>query len=981
MSILTRLILLVLIAALPAIGIQAYNEFALRADGERRAVDEARRLLALIQDEQRRVVEGVREVLTTVAQAASLIGTDGGRCQPFLDRLRGRLPRSESVLLTDRAGVVLCATDPALAGGRIADRTHVQMALSGGGFAVGDYIVRRSNGQAVLPFALPYGDEAGETGGAVVLALDVGWLKDYLARKPLPPDTLLVLADRNGVLLARHPDGGGEGGGEGGGVGKPMPAPLMALLDRATGGVVAMTDTDGTERLLAFSPVRAASDDLFLAIGLNRDVALAEVGAAARRGALLVALELLLILLAAWFGARVFVLRPVAQLKGVVERWRAGDYGARIGLPSNGSEIERLASAFDAMAEELQGREHAREAARAAERRMAAILASSTDALVELDRDGRITFANERAEALFAGNGPLTGRRFADVLPGHAAALFEERFARALERREPEEFEAWIGGPRPWHAVRLFPTAERLAVHVQDVTRRKQDERAIHLAEERYRSVLDTAADAVILVDSDGTIQAFNRAAERIFGYPAEEAVGSSIRALIPAGLGAIDAGHEAIPRDEPQVIDTGREVEGRRKDGTHLPLEMALAEWWDGSDRLFTANLRDITERKRTQTALQQAKELAERANQAKTRFLAAASHDLRQPVQSLFFFATALSDQLRNHPGRATLDGMQHALEALKRLLDGLLDISKLDAGVVRPAPAVFALRPVLDRLATEYRPQVIRKGLELRVVPTSLWLRSDPVLLERILRNLLENALRYTRQGRIVMGVRRAGGQARVVVCDSGIGIPTDRQEEIFEEFTQIANPERDRERGLGLGLAIVRRLCSLLAHPVRVASKPGRGSAFMVEVPRAEPPRAAAPAAAGGTDAGGVPGRRQLVLVIDDEVIILMGLRVMLEGWGYDVVAATSGEEAIKSLEKESRRPDVILADYRLRHGKTGPEALRAIHAHCESPIPSIILTGDTAPERIVEAQSSGFSILHKPVSAHHLRKLVGEAGAR
>ncbi|MBP2313123.1 PAS domain S-box protein [Azospirillum soli] len=979
MSILTRLILLVLIAALPAIGIQAYNEFALRTVGERRAAEEARRLLVLIQDEQQRVVEGVREVLTTIAQAAPLIGTDGARCQPFLDRLRGRLPRSESVLLTDRAGVVLCATAPALVGNRIADRTHVQMALSTGGFAVGDYIVRRSTGHAVLPFALPYGDDAGEMGGAAVLALDVGWLKDYLARKPLPPDTLLVLADRNGVLLARHPDGGGKDGGDG--VGKPMPAPMMALLNREAGGVAEVTDLDGTARLLAYSPVRDAPDDLFLAVGLNRDVALADVGTATRRGALLVALELLLILLAAWFGGRVFVLRPVAQLNRVVNRWRAGDYGARIGLPSNGSEIERLAGAFDTMAEELQAREHARQAARAAERRMAAILASSTDALVELDRDGRITFASERAEALFAGNGPLTGRRFADVLPGHAAALFAERFARALERREPEEFEAWIGGPRPWHAVRLFPTGERLAVYVQDVTRRKQDERAIHLAEERYRSVLDTAADAVILVDSDGTIQAFNRAAERIFGYPAEEAVGSSIRALIPAGLGAIDAGNDAVPRDEPQVIDTGREVEGRRKDGTHLPLEMALAEWWDGSDRLFTANLRDITDRKRSQTALQQAKELAERANQAKTRFLAAASHDLRQPVQSLFFFATALSDQLRNHPGRATLDGIQHALEALKRLLDGLLDISKLDAGVVQPAPAVFALRPVLDRLATEYRPQVIRKGLELRVVPTSLYVRSDPVLLERILRNLLENALRYTRQGRILIGVRRAGGHARVVVCDSGIGIPVDRQEEIFEEFTQIANPERDRERGLGLGLAIVRRLCSLLLHPVHVVSKPGRGSSFMVEVPRAEPPRVAATPAGSGMNAVAVPDRQQLVLVIDDEVIILMGLRVMLEGWGYDVIAATSGEEAIRLLEKERRCPDVILADYRLRHGKTGPEALRAIHAHCESPIPSIILTGDTAPERIVEAQRSGFSILHKPVSAHHLRKLVGEAGGR
>ena len=986
MSILTRLVLLVLLATLPAIGIQAYNEFHARVAGEVRAAEEARRLLALIQDEQQRVVDGVHEVLVTVAETAPLIVADEERCRTFLGRLRDRLPRVHGLILTDTGGIVRCAADPELVGMNLAERPHVRMALFGQGFAVGEYVVRRADDRPVLPFGVPYADANGRLAGAVGLSLGLDWIKEYLARKPLPPHASLLLADRNGVLLGSFPDGS-DGGGTGidARVGHPLPPSLMTLARAPASGITELPGLDGEKRILAYAPVQDTPRDLFLAVGLDRDAALQSTIMAARRGAILLTLAVGLALLAAWFGARAFVLRPVARLQQVVERWRAGDHGARMGLMPDGSEISGLAHAFDTMAEALQAREREREEAHAAERRMAAILASSTDAVVELDRDGRITFANGRAEALFGDGAPegaaLTGRRFVEALPGHAAELFEDRFHRTLDRNEPTEFELWFGSRDEWHALRIFPTCDRLAVYAQDVTRRKRDERAIKQAVEQHRAVLDTAADAIILIGGDGTIRAFNRGAERMFGVCPREIVGRNIRALIPAGLGEVGQadGHPPASEDEPRIIDAGREVEGLRRDGLPVPLEMALSEWQDGNDRFFTAILRDITERKRSESALRRAKEQAERANQAKSRFLAAASHDLRQPVQSLFFFATALSDQIRNHPGHTTMQAMQQALEALKRLLDGLLDISKLDAGVVEPASTAVALQPIFDRLAAEYRLQAARKGLTLRVVATSLHARSDPMLLERIVRNLLDNALRYTRRGRVTLGARRSGGQVQIIVCDSGIGIPPERQEEIFEEFTQIGNPERDRERGLGLGLAIVRRLCSLLGHTVSLRSVPGRGSAFAIRVPRAEAPRAVVTVPPPGSV--GDPENRQLVLVIDDEVIILMGLRAMLEGWGYEVLAASAEEEAIALLQKSGRRPDVVLADYRLRHGKTGPEALRAIHAHCNASIPSIILTGDTAPERIVEAQRSGFSILHKPVSAHHLRKVVGEAGAR
>ncbi|PNQ95446.1 hybrid sensor histidine kinase/response regulator (plasmid) [Azospirillum argentinense] len=972
MSILTRLVLLVLLASLPAIGILAHNSLTAIEAGERQAEAEARRLLTLIQDEQQRVVEGMRGVLVTVAEMAPRLAIDPQQCSSTLNRLRGRLPRVKGIALTDLDGSVRCASDAKLNGLMVGTLPHIRMALYGQGFVVGDYAVRRLDGRPVLPFAAPYTDGAGRMAGVVSIALDAGWLREYLAEKPLPPNAMLVLADRNGTLLGRFPGSDDQR------VGKPLPEPLMALLRAPSEGVAEMPGLDGEPRILAYAPVDQKVRELFLAVGLDRTEALRPVTAAAERSAFLLALAAALSLTAAWIGARLFVLRPVARLKRVVERWSAGDRNARIGRPGDRSEIGALGRAFDSMAQELQAREQARDAAHAAEHRMAAILAASTDAVVELDHEGHVTFANEKAARLFGDGGDLVGHVFVALLPPGVAEPFTARFRDALDRGEPEEFEIRLAGDEKraggdWYALRLFATGDRLAVYAQDVTRRKEDERAIRRAVERHRSLLETAADAILLVDAKGTVHTYNRGAERIFGHSPADAVGTDVGRLIPGGL-------VPEPLSPDRLADgVAREVEGRRRDGLAVPLELSLSAWSDGGDRFFTAILRDITERKRTESALRRAKDQAERANRAKSRFLAAASHDLRQPVQSLFFLTSALDEQTRGTPGHDTLKTMQQALEALKRLLDGLLDISKLDAGVVEPVTTTVAIQPLFERLAAEYAPEAARRGLTLRVVPTTLHARSDPMLLERVVRNLLDNALRYTGRGGVLLGVRRSRRRFHIAVCDSGAGIPPDRQEDIFEEFTQLGNPERDREKGLGLGLAIVRRLCALLGHSVALRSRPGSGSTFLVTVPAAEPPRPAVTTvpAVGRTEGGGC----RLVLIIDDEVIILMGLRAMLEGWGYEVIAATAGDEAIRLLDEAGRRPDVILADYRLRHGKTGPEALRAIHAHCRAAIPSIILTGDTAPERIVEAQRSGFAILHKPVSSHHLKQVVAEAGGR
>ncbi|NUB09674.1 PAS domain S-box protein [Azospirillum sp. Vi22] len=516
-------------------------------------------------------------------------------------------------------------------------------------------------------------------------------------------------------------------------------------------------------------------------------------------------------------------------------------------------------------------------------------------------------------------------------------------------------------------------------------------------AEARYRAIVDTAVDAIVVIDRAGTLHSFNRAAERIFGYAAEEVIGRNVSMLMPdpdrsAHDGYLERYHRTGER---RIIGIGREVTGQRKDGSVFPLELSVAEWKADGEVRFTGIVRDITARRTAAEALLAAKEAAEqameralaaadearrektraeKAERAKTQFLAAASHDLRQPVQSLYFFAQVLGDKLHGHPGHELVASMGHSLDALKLLLDGLLDVSRLDAGAVEPSVTECAVGPLLDRLAAEYGPQAEGQGLRLRVVPTSLWARTDPMLLERILRNLIENALRYTERGGVVVGCRRGNGVLRIEVADSGVGVPEELQQAVFEEFFQIGNQERDRAKGLGLGLAIVKRLAGLLGHTIALRSRPGRGSVFSVELPCV---RARAILRRNGPDRANDDGQG-LVVVIDDEAIVLLSLRTLLEQWGYEVVAAVSAEEAVDVLHGLGRLPDLIIADYRLREGRTGVEAIRDIHGVCGVRIPAVVLTGDTAPERITEIRGAGFRLVHKPITPHILRELLKPA---
>jgi len=400
---------------------------------------------------------------------------------------------------------------------------------------------------------------------------------------------------------------------------------------------------------------------------------------------------------------------------------------------------------------------------------------------------------------------------------------------------------------------------------------------------------------------------------------------------------------------------------------------------------RVLADAAREQAERSREQTevararadadraAAEAARQQAETANRAKTQFFAAASHDLRQPLHAMGLFAAALAEKVRDPGVVDVVHSINASVEALETLFNELLDISKIDAGVIQARPADFALQPLFERLQREFGPEAADRDLDLRFVSTGHCLRSDPVLVERILRNLVANALRYTREGGIVVGCRPRGTRRVLEVRDSGIGIAADHLPKVFDEFYQVGNVERDRRKGLGLGLSIVQRLVALLDGEIAVRSAPGKGTVFSVtlDAGRVAASSTIQPMVAPTGDLGGAR-----IVVIDDEPTVVAGMDVLLSGWGARVVGSESIEDGLAAIEAESAPPDLLLVDYRLRDGRNGLDGIAAIRARFGDHLPAILITGSTSPDLLARAREIGVHLLSKPVMPAKLRALIG-----
>lgn len=377
----------------------------------------------------------------------------------------------------------------------------------------------------------------------------------------------------------------------------------------------------------------------------------------------------------------------------------------------------------------------------------------------------------------------------------------------------------------------------------------------------------------------------------------------------------------------------------------------------------------------------VRQEKTAAERSDLEKSRFLAAASHDLRQPVHAVNLFLGLLTSEPLSRHGRYLVDNIASAISAMGHLFDALLNLSRLDAGVIEARREAFPLIPLLDQLRAEYAPQAREKGMSLRVRGSAAYVWSDPVLLERVLRNLISNAITHASGSRVLVGCRRVAGQLRLEVWDNGKGIPNAERERVFWEFHQLGNSERDRSKGLGLGLAIVRRTARLLGHALAMRSEDGQGTVFTVTVPLATADQAGVPDAAAlpahpHVEGDGASLHGQLALLVDDDAQNLAGLTMLFESWGCRVIAATSGNALFDSVLPLAERPALIVSDYRLRDHETGIHVIERLREEYNDPeLPALLVSGDTDPARLAEAAARGIPLLHKPVSVPALRERV------
>lgn len=383
---------------------------------------------------------------------------------------------------------------------------------------------------------------------------------------------------------------------------------------------------------------------------------------------------------------------------------------------------------------------------------------------------------------------------------------------------------------------------------------------------------------------------------------------------------------------------------------------------------RSHTSNIQQRFHNLELVQQLSQQKQVAEQANLAKSRFLAAASHDLRQPLTALELFLSALDGTLESDEQRRLMQRVQQSSTSLQELLDALLDISRLDAQSIEPNVEPIPVVSLFAGLADEFAPLAAEKGLSFDTKVCDCAIASDPLLLRRMLSNLLSNAIRYTEKGGVHMAcVPLPDGGVSLEVQDTGIGIAGAEQQQVFDEFHQLNNPSRDRAQGLGLGLAIVRRLSQLLDHPLSLESEPGEGSRFAIRVPLGEMPQALAQPAHGSEPVEW----RGRVLVLDDEIDVREALQATLQRWRMPARSVADVEQALRLLDSGEFEPELLICDYRLSGGRSGIDAVRDMRKAIAREVPALIISGDTGPDQVALIHNSGLTWLSKPVGAETL----------
>ena len=508
-----------------------------------------------------------------------------------------------------------------------------------------------------------------------------------------------------------------------------------------------------------------------------------------------------------------------------------------------------------------------------------------------------------------------------------------------------------------------LPALDVLARQAADLIERVQVETTLRESEQRLRwigSVVESSDDAIISKNLDGIITSWNRGAERLFSYTAEEAIDQPVTIIVPQDR--LDEEREILARIRRGERIDHFETVRQRKYGGAVSISLTVSPVKNAEGRIVGASkvARDITEQKL-------AWKTAEMADRAKSSFLAAASHDLRQPLQTLKLLQAALELHHPSGEARNIVTEIGRSLDTMTSILSSLLDVNRLESGNLRPSVSEFSLSEIFESLAGDFAAPVLERGLQLCIVRSELIIRSDRHMLAEMIRNLLSNAVRYTDRGRILLGCRRARDSVRIEVWDSGVGIAEGQLPHIFDEYYQ--GTDGAERGGFGLGLAIVKRLGVILDHRVEVSSIRGEGTRFFIEVPRGRcsvEGAETAPPVHPHNDAF-----RGRVLAIEDEASVRLALGRVLKVAGVDATIVATATEALTLVSRQGLRPDVLLSDYNLRGSQDGMETIRRLRAALGRKVPAVVITGDIRSKTVDSISSQGVSVLIKPFSADEL----------
>lgn len=495
----------------------------------------------------------------------------------------------------------------------------------------------------------------------------------------------------------------------------------------------------------------------------------------------------------------------------------------------------------------------------------------------------------------------------------------------------------------------------------------------MELADAPIIDLLDSAPDAMVVVDESGDIQLANKQTEALFGYARQELLGQPVEMLLPLRFRNAHPQHRRRFFAEPALrpMGAGLELFGMRKNGSEFPVEISLSPLASAAGTLISGAIRDVSERKAMEAKLIQARREAERANAAKSEFLAAASHNLRQPLQSLALLTGVLDRAIHDTNAREALAAQREALRAMTDLLNTLLDISKLESGAITADISDCSVQAIFKRLHTNFAAQAMDKGIHLQVDDCDDTVRTDPGLLEQLLQNLVANAIRYTKAGRVILRCRRLLSAVRIEIADTGVGIAQHQVNYIFDDFYQIDDATALRRDGFGLGLAIVQRLSRLLGHRVEVDSVPGKGSCFAITLPsgeqRAQPPPQ--PATVDQPESLPAPAT---VLIIEDDAAVADATKLLLELEGFRILSAPTLDGALKAVNAAPATPDFIISDLHLSGSVTGIDAIKEIREALQCEIPAMLVTGDTSSQTSDALQDlSACTVLSKPVNTEAL----------